>query len=232
MKLTPDSNATGWVNALNGGGVYYFGSGVVRITVTAKNVDGVKILDWDKDQYRSPEVAANDNKHATITAVFDLGASGRLVTRFLNPQANAEGIMTVETAPPPRVLAGFTAFLRRWRHGAKETSPGAGQCAYELHRKNTVLPELVYVGASTTTPWTYSRRYQRKIGNRIRTLAFRGSRRASVDLPGRRKHGRTHQGHLRLRGPARTVQPASHGTAYLDTHTPALTIAGGEACGA
>lgn len=119
MKLTPESNATGWVNALNGGGVYYFGSGVVRITVTAKNVDGVKILDWDKDQYRSPEVAANDNKHATITAVFDLGSSGRVVTRFLNPQANAEGIMSVETAPPPRVLAGFTAFLRRWRHGAK-----------------------------------------------------------------------------------------------------------------
>lgn len=139
MKLTPESNATGWANALNGGGVYYFGSGVVRITVTAKNVDGVKILDWDKDQYRSPEVAANDNKHATITAVFDLGSSGRVVTRFLNPQADAEGIMTVETAPPPRVLAGFTAFLRRWRHGAKADRKHQGLFLHGSHPRRAIM---------------------------------------------------------------------------------------------
>lgn len=99
MKIAPGSKKAGWENALNRSGVYYTGSGVVRITVTAKNVDGVKLFDWDKDIYRAPEVTANADKYATITATFDLGSSGRVVTRFLNPQADAEGIMTVETAP-------------------------------------------------------------------------------------------------------------------------------------
>lgn len=87
---------SGWVNVkgyTTGDSPYWGDTGVYHITVTARNVDDLKIINWDND--KSEVVAPTGGQYHTVSAVMDLSDT-RLVIRVLNPTVETKVIVNMQ----------------------------------------------------------------------------------------------------------------------------------------
>lgn len=115
------SPGSGWVNVTgysdtNITNPYWGDTGIYHITVTARNVGDLKIINWDND--KSEVVAPTGGQYHTISAVMDL-TDTRLVIRVLNPTDETKVIVNMQPLSLSLFVASAAAWLRRWKHGAK-----------------------------------------------------------------------------------------------------------------
>ena len=116
VRLHPNevgSFNSGWVNVVSKEkrSPYLLGANDLRVTVTARNCDGVRIIDWGVDPGLYVEEKSDGRMHSLVACVTGKGWGG--VVRVLNPTENTEVTIMSEPLPPPLLRRKFTA-LGRW----------------------------------------------------------------------------------------------------------------------
>lgn len=101
---------TGWVNVTAPGGSnpYIFDRVDQRLTVTATDCDGVRIIDWGVSPNVYVESAQGGTLHSAVALVS--GVRYGPVVRVLNPTESTEVKIMSEPLPPPY----FVGLLRAW----------------------------------------------------------------------------------------------------------------------